>query len=1066
MLDKNKIEDIFPMSDISKGMIFHSLKDTNVYAYHDQLIYQVEVEEFDRSRFDKAFNLMVSKHGNLRSCFNIYDFDEPIQIVQLEVTSDIIHYDIQHLSKKEQESHIEDYMLEDKKLSFDLLSQNPLWRVRTFQIATNKICILWVCHHAITDGWSSANLMSELYQTYLKLEEDRNFVPKKLKSGYKDFIVEQIIAKKDKNVRGYWETEMKDYKSFQFPGTLNPNENLQSINHYVGQELVDKLNVTAKSLNTSLKNLCFAAYLYTLKLISNQNDFVVGLITNNRPVAEDGDKIFGCFLNTVPFRCQFNDQNTWQSFVSYVSDKLVTQKKYDRLSLLEIINLSGTRDSFEQEPINTFFNYTDFHVYEDAGEEVAFEEGKKRIESQLKIESFESTDTLLDFNVETTFGHLVVYLRYYEGLISNALALRMCKYFVTILNAIADSPETSINAASILPQSEIDLVCGAFNQTEAKYPEEKTILDLFRKQLQKSPDNKALKFGNETISYEQLDLRSDQLAKTLISHGVSKGDVVGVLLERSPEMIISLFGILKAGGAYLPLDPELPNSRIEVMLTDSHSNLVLSSNKWTSKIVQMPIQIIDVEHKQANNLMDIKLPVVTPNDLAYIIYTSGSTGKPKGVMIEHRALVNRLWWMQQKYPLNAEDILIQKTPFTFDVSVWELFWWSISGASLYLLPPGEEKNPDRLLEVIQNEAITVMHFVPTMLSMFLNNFKTEGKPDHVRSLKTVFASGEALKTIHVNDFNALMPSETKLVNLYGPTEATIDVTYFDCPKHDLSQIIPIGKPIANTRLYILNEQLEVQPTELRGELYIAGDGLARGYINNPELTEKRFIFHSGLNERLYKTGDIARWGSDGNIEFLGRSDFQVKLKGFRIELGEIANQLTLHEDIDEAIVKLSDSATPDAKLIAFYTGRDQLEEQLLKTFLSKSLPHYMVPSLFQKLTAFPRTSSGKIDSKKLHYQVVQSETDAIFNAPDGELETKLTEIWEGVLNRSVDVTKNLYQLGGDSIQAMQIIVRMKNAGFDCSMNDIFQYPTIRELSKNIHFLPKDSLKEEEPLMVI
>jgi len=448
------------------------------------------------------------------------------------------------------------------------------------------------------------------------------------------------------------------------------------------------------------------------------------------------------------------------------------------------------------------------------------------------------------------------------------------------------------------------------------------------------------------------------------------------MVERSFAMIIGIFGIIKAGGAYLPVAPDLPRDRIDYMLKDGGVRILLvharTADRFAFRGLTINLDGLDIYRGSTAN------PAILnkPQDLAYVIYTSGSTGKPKGVMIEHRSLVNRLHWMQQAYSIDESDVILQKTPYYFDVSVWELFWWALQGASLCFLAPGGEKHPLAIVETIKKHQVTVMHFVPSMLNVFLDYLDGKGASvlSSLASVRRVFASGESLAPSHVRKFNDIWGGKTgaRLTNLYGPTEATVDVSYFDCPVDNNFETIPIGRPIHNTRLYVIRDgdQMAIGET---GELCIAGVGLARGYLNNPALTDEKFTDNPvNPGERIYRTGDLARWLPDGNIQYLGREDHQVKIRGLRIELGEIENTIREYPGITDSVALVKKYSENIIMIIAYVVCKFDLEIDGLKHHLQKHLPDYMIPHLFEKINEMPLMPSGKVDRKALPEPIIEA----------------------------------------------------------------------------------------------
>lgn len=496
-----------------------------------------------------------------------------------------------------------------------------------------------------------------------------------------------------------------------------------------------------------------------------------------------------------------------------------------------------------------------------------------------------------------------------------------------------------------------------------------SIMQYFEEQAALTPSACALVVGDSALSYAELNTRANQLARTLRQQGVGPNRVVGIMAERSLEMMIGIFGILKAGGAYLPFLPGSPLERTNYLLSESQAVALLIRTPTTERY-SVPVLVLQDEQLYQEPQGNLT-PVNRPDDLVYVIYTSGSTGRPKGVMIEHHSLVNRLTWMQKEYPLNQRDVLLQKTPIIFDVSVWELFWWGMAGATLCLLEPGYEKFPLALIERIAQHQVTVVHFVPTMLNAFLHHVQEHEESAKLASLRQVFTSGETLTPAHLKTFNAVLrdTNSTRLTNLYGPTEATIDVTYFDCPAEGEVQRVPIGKPIDNIELVIINQQNEQAAVMETGELCIAGVGVARGYINNPHLTAEKFVSHPWRPEtKMYKTGDLARWLPDGNIEFLGRADQQVKIRGIRIEPGEIEAVIIEHGSVQQCVVVLEQERENIARLVAYIVPKADFSLPNLKKYISQILPDYMIPDLFILLPDVPLTPSGKVNRQALTKQ--------------------------------------------------------------------------------------------------
>jgi len=593
-----------------------------------------------------------------------------------------------------------------------------------------------------------------------------------------------------------------------------------------------------------------------------------------------------------------------------------------------------------------------------------------------------------------------------------------------------------------------------WNSTVVHYPTDVLLHQLFARQAERTPDAVVLKFGSSCLTYRQLELKANQLARRLQDLGVGPDTMVGLSAFRSLEMVVGLLGILKAGGAYVPIDPEYPRERLSFMLADANLQVLLTQDS---------VKPVLPAHNAVTLCLDTEWETIAtfpssaptsdakPSNLAYMIYTSGSTGKPKGALNQHSGVCNRLLWMQERYGLTPADTILQKTPFSFDVSVWEFFWPLLSGARLVIAKPGGHQDPAYLAQLIQLEKITVVHFVPSMLRAFL----AEPTSAKCSSLRHVICSGEALTHDLQEQFFSRLPCE--LHNLYGPTEAAVDVTHWTCLRCSQSPIVPIGRPVANTRMYVLDEQRREVPIGTEGELHIGGVQVGRGYHNRPELTAEKFVpdpFSSNPSDRLYKTGDLARWMPDGNIEYLGRLDFQVKIRGFRIELGEIESALGLHKAVRQAVVVALDEPGRDRRLVAYLTARPAQRATVteLRDHLLACLPDYMVPALFVWLDAIPLSPNGKVDRRALPApSTARPELAQPYAIAKTDLERQLAALWQEILQiEPIGIDDRFFELGGDSLSLALAHNRTQSLlGREFPITTLFEFITIRTLAAHL-----------------
>lgn len=686
---------------------------------------------------------------------------------------------------------------------------------------------------------------------------------------------------------------------------------------------------------------------------------------------------------------------------------------------------------------------------------------KNSVQVAMLVEGIQHADALEQVQPDLLFSfqvnaQLSVSILYDNAKFENAYISQVANLYFSLLEKLILHKETPISSIELIPEDEKNRILTDFNDTARSFPRDKTIMDLFLEQARRDPERVAIRYKDQDLTYQQLDMLSNRVANSIAKLAQKRRVVVGVLLDRSIDLIPAIFGILKAGCVYLPLTRSYPQERIRYALRNSAAGILLIRREHFD-LFQDEFTCLDVA---AMPDVDTAINLAAPEDPAYIIYTSGSTGRPKGVVIRHRSVVNRLWWMQRKYLLQQEDIILQKTPIVFDVSVWELFWWSFVGAKLVLAEPGAEKDPGEMSRVMREENITVLHFVPSMLRSFLGFIQDSPAGALPAKIRYVFTSGEELSLTDAELFLKTFHN-TELHNLYGPTEATVDVSYYEVSAATLRRRIPIGKPIDNTQLLVLNAERQLQPIGVPGELYIGGVNLADGYVNQVELTSNRFVkdpFHDGM---LYRTGDLARWCADGNIEFLGRIDNQVKIRGNRIETGEIEYAIEAYEGVNKAIVLPKDSARSGLHLVAYLVTATGFSETALRELLSRKLPDYMMPSYFILIDEIPVTVNGKADRAKL-LSLKRSDSTR-YAAPGSDTEKALCAIWENTLDgKRVGIDDNFFVIGGDSILAIRLLSTINtHFSIQIPLADIYSHATVRLLAPRVQEMAALGQRGEE-----
>ncbi|MEE4000846.1 amino acid adenylation domain-containing protein [Tenacibaculum sp. FZY0031] len=1051
-------EEVYPMNGIEKGMVFHSLKrnsdDIHEILYHEQNIYPFPFKDFNFEVFKQALNLLIKKHDTLRKIFDLEHF---AHIVKKEITPEVNFVDIRELSTEEQENYIHNKMQEERvkatKLSFSVL-----WRMNIIKIKDDFQFLLFDLHHSLFDGWSLSSFMTELNNTYFQLLKDPTFTPENLKSTYKDQILGEMVALESTASQHYWKEELEDYTRLQFEPTGLPHE--YKHNKYdMGVALRQQLEEVAKEHNTSFKHLCFAAYVYTMKMLSYSNDITVGIITNNRPLVPDGEELLGCFLNTVPFRAQFKEEMTWKDYIHFIEQKLRVLKHHERMPFYKILDTIGEHSQESNSIYDTSFNYIDFRVFNDMIED---EESKGKEDVELGFDNYMNENTLLNFSMFAHNQGFKLVLTYSTSIVDTYLLEQLRTHFTNVLQMFISNINAPMSNNSVVCKKEKEQLLTAFNDTKLAIDNEATLISLFEDQVLKTPNKEAIRYKEETLTYKEVNQKANQVAVYLTQEkGVKKGDVVGVYLDRELDLIPILYGILKAGAAYLPLDIKHPNERIVSIIEDSGLNLIITRNEYVKGISEPSINIVNLEkdlqtiYEQNNSFENQSVP----EGMSYIIYTSGSTGKPKGVMISHQAVVNLLSAMNHKYPITEKDSYLLQTNYSFDVSISEIFGWYKGGGSLTILPRAESKEPAKIIKIIAEHKVTHINFGPSLFSVFLDEVENIGI-ENIKSLKYIFLAGEALPVNLVERFNSLN-TEIALENIYGPTEGTIYSTWYSTENmKEGSTSVSIGTPLFNVNVYVLDKQNTIQPIGTPGELCISGKGLALGYLNRKDLTKERFVENPFINGgQMYKTGDLVLWQQDGNIKFLGRIDDQVKIRGNRVELGEIEATLNTFPEVRQSLV-LVKKQNGDEQLIAYIKG-NLIDVDKVKSNLTMKLPDYMIPESFVVLEEFPITVSGKIDKKALPEPNAQLTN--TYSPPQTDLEKELVQIWEEILGiEKIGIHDNVFKLGANSLRIMKFIARIRRVlDLDIPFNTVFKYGTINELAKVLNLAIEEKDNEDD-----
>ncbi|MGI1114467.1 non-ribosomal peptide synthase/polyketide synthase [Pseudomonas aeruginosa] len=1026
-LAAGEVEDLYPLSPMQQGMLFHSLYQQNSGDYINQM--RLDVEGLDPQRFREAWQAALDAHEVLRSGFLWQGaLEKPLQLVRKRVEVPFSVHDWR--DRADLAEALDALAAGEAGLGFEL-AEAPLLRLVLVRTGERRHHLIYTNHHILMDGWSNSQLLGEVLQRY------RGETPSRSDGRYRDYIA--WLQRQDAGrTEAFWKQRLQRLgePTLLVPafahgvrGAEGHADRYRQLDVTTSQRLAE----FAREQKVTLNTLVQAAWLILLQRFTGQDTVAFGATVSGRPAELRGiEEQIGLFINTLPVVASPCPEQPIGDWLQAVQGENLALREFEHTPLYDIQRWAGQVGEALFDNILVFENYP---VSAALAEETPAD---MRIDALSNQEQTHYPLTLLVSAGETLELHYSYSRQAFDEAAIECLAERLER----LLLGMCENPGASLGELDSLAVAERYQLLEGWNATAAEYPLQRGVHRLFEEQVERTPTAPALAFGEERLDYAELNRRANRLAHALIERGIGADRLVGVAMERSIEMVVALMAILKAGGAYVPVDPEYPEERQAYMLEDSGVQLLLSQSHLKLPLAQ-GVQRIDLDQADAwleNHAENNPGVELNGENLAYVIYTSGSTGKPKGAGNRHSALSNRLCWMQQAYGLGVGDTVLQKTPFSFDVSVWEFFWPLMSGARLVVAAPGDHRDPAKLVALINREGVDTLHFVPSMLQAFLQDEDVAS----CTSLKRIVCSGEALPADAQQQVFAKLP-QAGLYNLYGPTEAAIDVTHWTCVEEG-KDAVPIGRPIANLACYILDGNLEPVPVGVLGELYLAGRGLARGYHQRPGLTAERFVaspFVAG--ERMYRTGDLARYRADGVIEYAGRIDHQVKLRGLRIELGEIEARLLEHPWVREAAVLAVDGRQLVGYVVLESEGGDWREA--LAAHLAASLPEYMVPAQWLALERMPLSPNGKLDRKALP-KIEAEDGLGEYVAPASEPERQLAAIWADVLGRErVGVTDNFFALGGDSIVSIQVVSRARQAGLQLSPRDLFQLQNIRKLAE-------------------
>jgi amino acid adenylation domain-containing protein len=1061
-IPRRSTRDTAPLSFAQQRLWFLSQLEPESPAYNELNVLRLS-GILNLDAFKRALRQIVARHEVLRTTVVPID-GNPCQVIAQDRDVDLPVIDLQFVPKTDRDSEAQRLILETRRKRFDL-SRDLMLRVLLLQIAEQEHIFVVVKHHIASDAWSTAIFWRELTAFYRAFVSGQPCSLAELSIQYADYAAWQrqwLQGEVLDRQLSYWKKQLEG-----IPGVLNlptdrPRPAVQSFlgkrqTIELSKELTQGLKALSRKEGVTLFMTLLAAFQNLLYRYSGQEDIVVGSPIANRNRTEI-EGLIGFFVNTLVLRTNFSYNSTFKELLAQVRKMTLGAYAHQDLPFEKLVEELKPERSLSHSPLFQVM----FVLQNVPSAELNFE-GLSA--SRVRI-SAETTKFDLTLSMSESVDGLKGSLQYNTDLFDEETIIRMLGHFRVLLEGVVADPNQRLARLPVLTQAEKHQLLVDWNVTKRDYPRDKCIHELFEARAERSPNAVAVVCEGRQLTYRELNRKANQLAHYLRKHGVGAEALVGICMERSLEMLVGLLGILKAGGAYVPLDPDYPKERLGFMLEDMQTQVLLSRERLIAHLPESCARVVCLDRdweRIARESVENPINKTTAESLAYVIYTSGSTGRPKGVAVSHRGVVRLLFGVEYAQ-LNETETFLHLAPISFDASTFELWGALLHGAKCVLFQ-GKIPSPHELENILHDHPISTL-----WLTASLFNTVIDEAPGALSGVRQLLIGGEALSVPHVRRAVALLP-DTQIINGYGPTESTtFACCYRITARFDESiNSIPIGRPIANTQVYLLDSHLSPVPIGVPGELYIGGDGLARSYLNLPDLTAENFIPHPFGDEsgaRLYKTGDLARYLSDGNIEFLGRIDYQVKIRGFRIELGEIESVLGQHPGVRKTVVLARENTPGPKRLVAYVVP---VKEQAcniseLRNFVKQKLPEYMIPSAFVLLDVLPLTANGKVDRKAFPApDQSRPEIEESYVAPRTPVEELLAQIWAEVLKLDkVGIHDNFFDLGGHSLKATQVISRVREAlRLDLALSVLFEAPTVAEMASKVEQSIADAGELEE-----
>ncbi len=1046
------IKDIYPLSPMQQGMLFHSLYAPETEVYTEQMACKF-VGNLNTEAFRKAWERVLQRHDVLRSAFVWEDLDEPLQVVydQVALPFEILNWT--EKSARQQKEDFDQLVKNERKQGLEL-TDAPLMRIKLIRLNNQEHYFVWSYHHLLFDGWGFAIILNEIFQLYEGFAQNKETALPPVRP-FRDYIA-WLQAQDMQKAEAFWK---KNLAGFSAPTPLVPAKKTDQPGlsylkerHVFSEAVSQKAHQFSREHQITINTLFQGGLALLLSRYSGEPDVVFGSTVSGRPTELAGiESMVGLFINTLPIRVQIDPRKSIKDWLQELQLQNVELRQYEYTPLVKI---HGWSDVPRSQPL-----FESLLVFENYPVNETISQSKTSL--QIKdVYSFEKTNYPLTF-VTAPGNRLVLDIAYDADKFDLNTIQRMLRHFENIVDFLVSHPDQSVSVMEIITPEEKQRFLSDWNGKERPFPEDKTVHQIFEEQARQTPQAIAVDFRDQTLTFEQLNQQANQLAHYLRQMGVVAETLVGISLPRSLETVTTSLAVLKAGGAYLPIDPEYPEERIQYMIKDSGIRYLITTDELKERFAQNDLQIISLwQDKASIQRQPVENPenISRPENLAFIIYTSGSTGKPKGVLLQHRGAVNFVQNMAQDFGLKPGKTMLQFASFSFDAATSEIFSPLLCGAKVQMVNKEILLSPEKLVDFVREKKVTTGTIPPSLLTLL---------PEDRLQMETIVSVGDACTW----ELAARFSDKTRFVNGYGPTEGTIGAiwTVVDEKYRQITVTVPIGRPNDNVKIYLLDSYLNLVPIGVPGEIHIGGAGVARGYHNRPDLTAEKFIpdpFSGVPGARMYKTGDLARYLPDGQIEFMGRVDFQVKIRGFRIELGEIEAELLKRPEIKDAVVVARGEKAGEKSLAAYLVAEDgqTIDPQAVREALKERLPGYMVPAAFVVMDAFPLSPNGKVDRKALpdpEQADMVGEEYVVPRTPEEEL---LASIWADLLNlERVGVTSDFFDLGGHSLLATQLVSRVRDAfEIDLPLKEVFEASTIRQLAEVIERERKSGQTQKAP----